>query len=143
MEEEIEQNKQKIEAARKTGQRNSKDIEAIKKQLESGDFKMPEKDEAEEDEEEDDELGGDSVAKLQALIMRTEKQLIQRISKCEDYGLRLNKHDDQISQVQNDIDLLRRSGGSGGGGGIGAAQEDIDRWNDAANKMAELDPDLQ
>ena len=77
METDILANIQKIDNNRKNGQRNTKDIEALKKQLASGDFKMPDQEsEKEEEEEEDDEMGGDAVQKLQQLITRTEKQLI-------------------------------------------------------------------
>ena len=75
MEDDLLQNVQKIDNNRKSCQRNTKDIEALKKQLASGDFKMPDN-ESEKEEEEDDDLGGEAVAKLQQLIARTEKQLI-------------------------------------------------------------------
>ena len=73
METDILANIQKIDNNRKNGQRNTKDIEALKKQLASGDFKMPDQESEKEEEEEDDEMGGDAVQKLQQLITRTEK----------------------------------------------------------------------
>ena len=72
MEDDLLQNVQKIDNNRKSCQRNTKDIEALKKQLASGDFKMPDN-ESEKEEEEDDDLGGEAVQKLQQLIARTEK----------------------------------------------------------------------
>ena len=84
LEDDLHANIQKIDTNRKSCQRNAKEIEKLKKQLASGDFKAPDKGEEEEDEAEEEEVGGDAIAKLQTLITRTEKQLVQRIAKCED-----------------------------------------------------------
>ena len=107
---------------------------------------MPEKGEDEAEEELEEEIGGDAVGKLQALITRTEKQLVARIAKCEDHSVRLQEHTDNIVNIELKIERIQRAsvgGGNGAAGGIQASQEEIDGWNGAAGKVPELDAELQ
>lgn len=76
MDETLTENKEKIDTNRKSAQRNAKDIEILKKQLASGDFKMPDKEDSDEEVALDGDIGADAVAKLQLQITRMEKQLI-------------------------------------------------------------------
>ena len=107
---------------------------------------MPDKAEDDAEEEEEEELGGDAVGKLQALITRTEKQLIARIAKCEDHSVKLQEHTDNIVNIELKIERINRSsvsGGEAGAGGIQASQDEMDSWNGAAGKVPELDAELQ
>ena len=80
---------------------------------------------------------------MQALISRTEKQLIVRIAKCEDHSITLQKHGDTFVNVEQTLVKLQRAGaGSGGGSGIGASQGEVEAWNDAADKIAQMEEDL-
>ena len=110
MEEGVADNAQKIDTNRKSAQRNAKDIETLKKQLASGDFKAPDKgeDDGYGEEAEEEEVGGDAVGKLQALIARTEKQLVQRIAKCEDQIPKIQQHGDSIVNLEVKIEKLNR-----------------------------------
>ena len=84
-----------------------------------------------------------AITKLQQLISRTEKQLIQRISTCEDYGPIIQEHEKKIADLQSKLDRVARQGTGGGGGGIGATPDEIDAWNNAANKMHDMESELQ
>jgi hypothetical protein len=66
-----------------------------------------------------------------------------RIAKCEDHSITLQKHGDAFVNVEQTLIKLQRAGaGSGGGSGIGASQGEVDAWNDAANKIAQMEEDL-
>ena len=146
LEDDLAANIQKIDTNRKSCQRNAKEIEKLKKQLASGDFKAPDKGEEEDGEEaEEEEVGGDAVGKLQALITRTEKQLVQRIAKCEDQIPKIQQHGDNIVNLELKIERVNRGsvGGAANTGGIGASQEEIDSWTEAAGKLPEMDAELQ
>ena len=145
LEDDLHANIQKIDTNRKSCQRNAKEIEKLKKQLASGDFTAPEKGEEEADEAEEEEIGGDALGKLQALIARTEKQLVQRIAKCEDQIPKTQQHGDNIVNLELKIERVNRGSGGGGSGtgGIGASQEEMDSWTEAAGKVPEVEAELQ
>ena len=69
MEETLTENKEKIDNNRKSCQRNAKDIENLKKQLASGDFKMPDKEDSEAEVALGEDIGGEAVAKLQQIAL--------------------------------------------------------------------------